>query len=143
MKLSEGQFQQAHQDFVSDGGFSIDRDGNRPTTGYAVSLPGELQLDDKAEMTHAKLNEFAGQRAADLSQPDHYLGGWGGDRGVSIDVSKNIKAGPSNSRVEAIGARRASRKEAMALARTNNQEAIYDIDRGKTITNRKFKAPGS
>lgn len=91
-----------------------------PTSGFMVSI------DKKNELVY-KLKDFSGKdidkyikdHQKELSLKDSYVGGWVNKRKrkVYLDVSIHVN----------------TREEAIALGRKNNQEAFYDVVKGKTV----------
>ena len=143
MNLNATQFKDMHSKLTTEGGFSAHvLTGESPESGYMVSLPNQEKLIPSAETTPDHIKEYATN--AKVGNPAHkYIGGWRGAAGGShdaLDVSINVPNfdGPYRGDTEAISSKRSARKAAMSVARESNQEAIWDVQRGKEIKNRKF-----
>ena len=139
--LSDSQFSKLHSKLMdpNDGGFSVNAaTGQGPKVGYMVSLPGfETQIRSE-NVAPAHIKEFVEKHAAELQKPDMHIGGWNNTKTgeVSLDISQRIKG---DRRI----ARRYGKQVADAdayttasdLAIARNQEAGWDIKRGKEIPN--------
>lgn len=111
-----------------DGGFTTDLAGNRPTSGYVVALPGaERRVDLRPSPSRAvALRSVA--RAIYTYVIDHghdlrtirgaYLGAWRDGDTIVLDVVQVVD----------------TEREATLLGRLRDQDAIYDIAAGKSIT---------
>lgn len=107
-----------------NGGASINpTDGSKPTRGYMVSTPG-AEIRTRSVPTRRMIQTWL----EDLAIPEclvlegqnatPYVGAWSGDGFHYLDVSVCVL----------------SREDAETLGRKWGQVAIYDIDRGETIT---------
>lgn len=146
--LSDAEFSRLHKKLMdpNDGGFSVNAaTGKGPKVGYMVSLPGfETQIRSE-NVAPAHIKEFMEKHADLLTQPDHFVGGWNNTKTgeVSLDVSQRIRG---DRRI----ARRYGRQVAEAdayttasdLAMARNQEAGWDIKRGKEIPNPHYYDDG-
>lgn len=102
---------------IKNGGFSINKDGDSPKTGYMISCK-DLYKINLSELTSDKLND-AIKKATEIGG---YIGGWldteANDKdNFYLDISINIQ----------------DKNEAIELAKKNNQLAIYDIATGESI----------
>ncbi|MGZ6570451.1 MAG: hypothetical protein ACXVHB_06020 [Solirubrobacteraceae bacterium] len=102
----------------ADGGFTVALDGNRPTTGYVVGLPGcERRIPARAFDGWA-IYRYVIDHGRLLRTADHYIGAQV-DRGtVYLDVSEVLQ----------------DRESAMALAEQRRQLAVFDLAAGAEIT---------
>lgn len=143
MNLNDIQFRDMHNKLNTEGGFSAHvQTGESPESGYMVSLPNQEKLIPSSDTTPDHIKDYATN--AKVGNPAHkYIGGWRGAAGGThdaLDVSINVPNydGPYAGNVENIASRRGARKAAMSVAQDSNQEAIWDVQRGKEIKNRKF-----
>jgi hypothetical protein len=145
--LSNSQFSKLHADLMdpNEGGFSINtRTGQSPTAGYMVGVPGYEQQVPSSEVTPQHLKDYATSHRSRLSERGAHFGGWNdSDSGqVSLDVSENITGKASVEReygTDVADADAYTTTQDLAIAR--NQEAAYDIRRGKdTKRNPAFDA---
>lgn len=93
--------------------------GAVPTTGYAVSLRPEDELRVPASWSAcawlgAVLRHWLAGRTM---EPDEYVGAWVDGADVVFDISTIVPG----------------YRDAVALGRSAQQDAIYDIERGKEI----------
>ncbi|MEV8630310.1 hypothetical protein AB0395_01510 [Streptosporangium sp. NPDC051023] len=97
--------------------------GTRPTDGYMVATTGhtaqfpEHILDDPDAAAAAIDDYLMSHRGVFENAPDMHLGGWVEDGKLWLEPSRNI----------------AGREEAVALARSTDQIAIYDVRTGDYI----------
>lgn len=94
-----------------------------PSFGYMVSVPGNEVIEDEAVLdrmglSSALLCAYIDAREALLGLPHSYLGTWVGGGKLYLDVSVHV----------------AELKDAIALGKTYNQWAIYDIAAGESIS---------
>lgn len=126
----------------TEGGFSASVRGTSPKSGFMVSLPGHETQVPKSEITPRHIEKFADEHSANLGR-DKYLGGWAGEKEVSLDVSQNIR--PSSKVRKEYGSKVAhaeARDRAMTLGEARNQEAIWDVSAGREIANPHFDPRG-
>lgn len=102
---------------IKNGGFSINKDGKNPTTGYMISCK-DLYKIALSDLTSDKLDNAI----KEATKIGGYIGGWldteANDRdNFYLDISINVK----------------DRNEAIELAKKNNQLAIFDIATGESI----------
>jgi hypothetical protein len=98
--------------------------GQRKTSGWAVALKGAEHVEPKATFGPESIQRYVGRHSEALSQPAHHLGLWHEEKSDPIyhDVSvlhPNTYAG---------GVR------AIAGGYHHEQQAIYNLDRGETVT---------
>ena len=100
-----------------EGGFTFDpRTGESPTSGFAFSAdPNNERVLQK--LSPRSLRDYAGETGSALKDPTARLGGWKGDDGWYLDVSRVLP----------------DKKVAMREARDAGQKAVYDLGRGKEI----------
>lgn len=144
MRLNDGQFKKM-ADAVKggkDSGFSehaYRQDASSPTVGYMVSIPGYEKQIRSENVSPAHIKEFAERHADKLGDPDMYVGGWNSGKEVSLDISQNIK--PKKAVAKEFGADVAdadARTSALDLSIARNQEAAWDVKRGKSLPNKDF-----
>lgn len=148
MRLNDGQFKKM-ADSVKGGkdtGFSehaYRQNRSAPKIGYMVSIPGYEKQIRSENVTPAHIKEFAEKHADKLGDPNMYVGGWNSGSEVSLDVSQNIK--PKKKVAREYGrdvADADARTSAMDLSIARNQEAAWDVKRGKSIDNKDFDPKG-
>lgn len=100
-------------------GFTEDSAGNRPKTGYMVSLKGmEVKLDGVSGMSDLRLNEVCKVYYNQIDwKPNLYFGAWVDGDDLYLDVSTNIE----------------DREVAIAFGRANEQISIYGIENNEVI----------
>lgn len=144
MKLSDSQFNKmaAAVKGGKDSGFSehaYRTNRTAPNVGYMVSIPGYEKQIRSENVSPAHIKEFAEKHADKLADPNIYIGGWNNGKDVSLDISQNIK--PKKKVAREYGrdvADADARTSAMDLAFARNQEAGWDVKRGKSIDNPEF-----
>lgn len=133
---------QLHRKLKTEGGFSASTRGAEPKVGYMVSLPGtEMQIRSQ-NVSPAHIQEFIDKHGSKLGG-DKYVGGWDGGKEVSLDISQNVK--PSSKVQRQYGrsvAQADARERAITLGEARNQEAIWDVAKGREIRNPHFKPKG-
>lgn len=102
---------------LKNGGFSLNKDGENPATGYMISCK-DLYKINLSDLTPDKLDN-AIKEATEISG---YIGGWldvnsDDKNNFYLDISINVK----------------DKDEAIELAKKNNQLAIFDIATGESI----------
>lgn len=104
-------------------GFTVSPQGNVPTRGYMVSVPGRTRIvsaeDMKGPNQGAIVSDYARRNADALKDPRAHMGAWQ-DRAtgkVHLDVSHNISR----------------QRDAVSAGRTRNQIAIWDVKRKREI----------
>lgn len=143
MNLSDRQFGTLHKKLTdpNEGGFSVNARGKSPSVGYMVSIPGSEMQVRSENVAPAHIKEFVEKHANELSKPGAHLGGWNNQASgeVSLDVSQNIKSKPSEVRQYGRSVADANAyTTASDLAIARNQEAGWDVKRGKEIPNPGF-----
>ncbi len=105
------------------GGFSVSPQGDVPSKGYMVSIPGRTKILSQGDL-HGKaaqgiINDYARANADVLSKPGAHIGGWqdGGSGKVYLDVSHNV----------------GNQREAVKMGKAHNQIAIWDVKRSREI----------
>lgn len=104
-------------------GFTVSPQGNVPTRGYMVSVPGRTRIvstdDMKGPNGGAIVNDYARKNADALKDPRAHMGAWRDKAtgNVHLDVSHNIPR----------------QREAVTAGRTRNQIAIWDVKRKREI----------
>ncbi len=133
--LSNKQFGELGKTLRSGGGFSINvHTGKSPTDGFMVAASGSTESPLPAATVHGRnIRAFAQHppNAEQLSQPNRYLGGWGGKSVAVLDVSQNIR--PKADVAAQYGddvAHADARTSTADLLYARNEEAAYDV-RGK------------
>jgi hypothetical protein len=104
----------------SNGGFSLDKDNNAPTSGYMVSLEGlEFIVDKFSDLSEDFVNKVCERYRpqAQLRSEYVYFGAWVDDNKLYLDLSMNIQ----------------DREVAIAYGHANHQKAIYDVNNGESI----------
>ena len=107
----------------SPGGFSITPDGQQPTNGYMVSIPGHSQIVSESDLAGPRgkdiMDSYAKTHSDALSQPGAHFGGWTDKEAgkTYLDVSQNI---PKLATAYSLGVNR-------------NQIAIWDVAGSKEI----------
>lgn len=90
--------------------------GEDPTTGYMVSIHKDRErIGPLEEFDEETLGDYIDENIDLLEQDDRYLGGWSFKGEAYLDVS----------------VRRASKEEALALAKEHGQYAIWGLEEGK------------
>jgi len=105
---------------VPDGGFSVTvRDWMDARAGFAVSVVPEFEQRLPGSVTPEDIERYASRHAKVLDHPDILLGGWRNpeDRLAYLDVSVVVR----------------NRRQALVLARTHDQLAIWDFARQVSI----------
>lgn len=102
---------------IKNGGFSLNKDGKVPVTGYMISCK-DLYKIALSDLTSDKLDNAI----KEATKIGGYIGGWldteANDKdNFYLDISINVK----------------DRNEAIELAKKNNQLAIFDIATGESI----------
>ena len=101
-----------------EGGFSVGRFGDVPTTGYMVSpYKGAETAIPIASFTPDAIRAFEAKNAELLALPDHYLGGWRDGDTFYLDVSVRTR----------------TLTEAKRIAAGADQLAVYDVAKGESI----------
>ena len=98
------------------GGFSTTLNGETPTSGHMVAVPGRSTVIQGLP-TESHIDEYARRNADVLSQPGAHIGGWHNEGKTYLDVSHNIH----------------DREQAVAAGRQRNQIAIWDVKHGREI----------
>jgi len=110
-----------------DAGFTYHAVSHRqPKTGYALSIyKSREQLHTAKSITPADLARYVRKNSDLLAKGDHYLGAWHNpkDDKVYLDVSRVVRTA----------------QEAERLGRDHNQEAYFDLHRGKSVEISKRK----
>lgn len=102
----------------NNGGFSYNiNTHDSPTSGYMVSLQGCEEVYYSEDITEDTIPGYITRYAKQLLIPGSYLGGWVDGETVYLDVSINID----------------DLQDALALARDNDQLAIFDLQAGESI----------
>ena len=104
----------------SNGGFSLDKDNNAPTSGYMVSLEGlEVIVDMFSDLSEDFINKACERYRPQAQQKSEYayFGAWVDDNKLYLDLSMNIQ----------------DREVAIAYGHANHQKAIYDVNNDKSI----------
>lgn len=139
--LSPAQFKAMHAKLMdpNEGGFSVSAaTGRAPKVGYMVSIPGAEQQIRSENVAPAHIEEFVKKHGAELSQPGAHVGGWNNRASgeVSLDVSMRYKGTRKVARQYGAAVADAdARTTASDMAIAHNQEAGYDLKRGKDIPN--------
>lgn len=111
------------------GGFTYDvKKGEFPQSGFAFSAdPGNEQV--VAKLTPRALRDYANEVAPQLKDPQARLGGWKGDDGWYLDVSRVVP----------------KEEDALAQAANAGQKAIFDLKNmvEVPVPNPKPKVKGS
>lgn len=112
-----------------DGGFSIHTEtGHEPSTGYMVSQAGTEQAHH-GDVTSQHLMQYAGTHANTLREPDAYMGGWHNPKTGEKDLD--------------VSHRFVDHGEAHKEMFRQDQDALYDLDKGRSETNHlKHGFPG-
>jgi hypothetical protein len=102
---------------IKNGGFSLNKDGKVPVTGYMISCK-DLYKITLSDLTPDKLDNAI----LEASKINGFIGGWldvnsDDKNNFYLDISINIK----------------DKDEAIELAKKNNQLAIFDIATGESI----------
>ena len=102
---------------IKNGGFSLNPDGENPTSGFMVSCK-DLYKINLSDLTPDKLDNAI----KEASKINGYIGGWldvnsDDKNNFYLDISINVK----------------DKDEAIELAKKNNQLAIFDIATGESI----------
>lgn len=108
----------------TDHGFSINRDGAEPTSGYMVSLQGYEIIVSPSMLNSFMLKACMDSLKKEPTLADKYIGCWyntESDR-YYFDISVNIK----------------DKNEALELAVKNRQVALYDVTNDCYIGNSGF-----
>jgi hypothetical protein len=104
----------------SNGGFSLDKDNNAPTSGYMVSLEGlEFIIDNFDAISDEEINKVCERYRpqAQLRSEYAYFGAWVDNNKLYLDLSMNIQ----------------DREVAIAYGHANHQKAIYDVNNDESI----------
>lgn len=105
-----------------DGGFTMHPlTGEQPTTGFVVSVyKGSEKVIPAKSLTPVELVQFVKDNMALASQEGNFVGAWHNpkDGNVYLDISRVTQ----------------SRAEAEQLGRENNQLAIFDLQKGQSIS---------
>jgi hypothetical protein len=100
------------------GGFSVTTHGDVPMGGYMVSpYSGAEQKFDASTMTRADVHDYRDRHARQLSQPDHYLGGWRDGDTVYLDIAVHTD----------------SAAKARRLSEEHHQLAYFDLSKGESV----------
>lgn len=100
-------------------GYSIGLTGEKPKSGYMVSLAGsETQIPMK-DFRSRMIQEHEEKHAEELAPPTRFSGGWVEGRTIYLDVSENPQRW----------------SEAVRMLRDNQQLAMFDVNRDKVVTN--------
>jgi hypothetical protein len=105
---------------VPDGGFSVTAGSWKDArTGFAVSITPEFEQRLSGSVTHEDIEQYVSRYAGVLARSDVLLGGWRNpDDGFAyLDVSIVVH----------------SRRQALVLARTHDQLAIWDFARRVSV----------
>lgn len=107
---------------IASGGFTYQPHDHvsAPPVGYAMSMDTANELAmPLADATADKIAEYINARAAMFTDKDTYVGAWidTASGKLVLDISKVVR----------------DRNEAMHLARTYKQEAIYDLEKGESV----------
>lgn len=107
------------QRIISDKGFTVHSHfGDAPTQGFMVStVKNSEEVYPLASITAADIAAYRRKHAAQLANPNSYMGAWVWEGNVYLDVSTHV---PEES-------------QALALARQHDQLGIYDLATGDTI----------
>lgn len=102
---------------IKNGGFSLNKDGNSPATGYMISCKDLYKLN-LSDLSNDKLDNAI----KEATKIGGYIGGWldvnsDDKNNFYLDISINVK----------------DKDEAIELAKKNGQLAIYDIASGESI----------
>jgi hypothetical protein len=115
-------YDQLTRDAIDRGGFSITLDGQRPSDGYAVALPGyeeRISLSGLSTRDVAdRIYSYVVAHGRLLRDPGAMLGGWISDGCLVLDISHVVQ----------------DRDSALVLGRLNGQDAIYAIAHGEELT---------
>lgn len=103
-------------------GFTVSPNGDVPTRGYMVSVPGRTRIVSPEDMKgsgHTIVSDYARTNAALLREKGAHIGAWQdtGTGKVHLDVSHNIPR----------------QRDAVAAGKTRNQIAIWDVKRKREI----------
>lgn len=144
MTLHPHQFKAMHSQLKKEGGFSVNaQTGEAPKDGYMVSVPGFEHQVRSQNIAPAHIQEFVEKHAAELSKDERFVGGWDGGAETSLDVSQNIR--PNRDVAREYGddvADADARTSAMDLSIARNQEAAWDVKRGRELPNADFDPTG-
>jgi hypothetical protein len=113
-------YKQLAHDAVKDGGFTVDLDGNRPQSGYAVSLAGyerKFRLPRTTTALAHALYLYVVDNGRALRDPGAHFGAWIDGATVYLDVTHIFTA----------------RADAEFMARANRQIAFFDIENAEEI----------
>lgn len=104
---------------TAEGGFTLhDHVGDGPTGGYMVSVTkGTEEVHDVAAMTPETIAAYRDKHAAQLADPDVFLGAWVYQGKAYLDISTHVQG----------------KSQALALAKQHDQIGIYDLTSGSTI----------
>ena len=105
---------------VPDGGFTVNQgDGSDVRTGYAVAVHPERERIFDRNVTSNDLHEYIADAKDALSLPGRVLGGWRDPVAGRVYLDVSVVT--------------ASLSEAMTLARTTAQIAIFDLSAMESI----------
>jgi len=95
-------------DAVTSGGFTVDLDGHRASTGYAVAIHG---AERAGLISSDAIYSYVVEHGAELQRSGIYLGGWVERGKMVLDLVRVVDG----------------RAHAERLARLNGQRAFYDF----------------
>lgn len=102
-------------------GFSVSPQGDVPTKGYMVAVPGRTRMLDvhalAGDGAHHIINDYARANKDVLSTPGAHIGGWQEGGKVYLDVSHNVT----------------NQRQAVKAGKAGNQIAIWDVKRQREI----------
>jgi len=99
-------------------GITIGLSFERPKVGYSVSIYPEHGRTYKGLPNQTEIVNFIETNRELLSRPGHFIGGWRSDNVSYLDISVIVP----------------ERESALKLAREYNQQAIFNLETGETIT---------
>lgn len=116
----------AAQSLKTSGGFSLDKDGQSPTSGYMVSPYKERERVIDGDASASDISIFEKDNADLLDKPGHFLGGWKDSGKTYLDVSLNVP----------------SRAEAHALGLKHGQLEVWNVAESKSEKTEEPKPRG-
>lgn len=116
------------EEIVHEKGFSLNSYGSAPTGGYMVSTAkGSEEVFPLSTIQPEDIASYRQRHAAQLADPNTYLGAWVHNGQVYLDLSTHVQ----------------SKDEAITLAHAHDQLGIYDLGSGQTIDTPAMSAAAS
>lgn len=97
---------------LKEGGISYSLRYGEINKGYAVSLDGFEEKTPIEEFDNVVLQNYVLDKSKELADADNFVGGWIQDGNVVLDVSTAFT----------------SKTKALAFAKANKQQAIFDLE---------------